>query len=80
MVGGTSAYVKLLSSFTRRMSVSQEHKRELEGILNGIKAKFGGTPVIAPLAREVTYDDLLTMNCIADALGLACSSFAAWGR
>lgn len=79
MVGGTAAYVKLLSSITKRMSVSPEHKRELEGILNGIKAKFRGTPVITPLAREITYDDLLTINCIADALGLACSSFAAWG-
>ncbi len=79
MVGGTSAYEKLLRSFTKRMSVSPEHKRELEGILNGIKAKYRGTPVITPLAREITYDDLLTINCIADALGLACSSFAAWG-
>jgi hypothetical protein len=61
------------------MSIAGKRKQELQGILDGIEARFGGTPVVAALFREITYDDLLAMNCVADALASACSSFVAWG-
>ncbi|MFQ5590353.1 MAG: C45 family autoproteolytic acyltransferase/hydrolase [Phycisphaerae bacterium] len=77
--GGSAVYEAALIPFSRRMHVSDRYKQELEGIMEGIGKRCGGPAPVTALGRPITYDDLLAMNCMADALSLACSSFAVWG-
>jgi len=53
---------------------------ELRGMLAGIERRLDGKTTVPRLGRALTLDDLIAVNCIPDAAGLGCSSFAAWGQ
>jgi hypothetical protein len=62
------------------MSPRPIHQREMEGIVEGMRAKLGAAgATIAALGRPLEYRDILAVNCLSDRLGPMCSSFAVWG-
>lgn len=50
-----------------------------EAVIDGIEAKDGDLLEIPELNREIQPIDLVACAALPDFLGLACSSFAAWG-
>jgi len=55
-----------------------EYRQELQGIVSGMKAR--GTDIfIDDLGRDITVDDLWTMNLIPDLSRYGCSVVFAWG-
>ncbi len=63
-----------------RFKFSAEETAELEGLMEGIKAKLPAEKlVLEPLDREVDLNDLKALNTFGDWYGLGCSSVAAWG-
>jgi len=78
--GGPQRYEALRGRMLAVMKLPDEIPAELRGILRGIEAKLNNDAHIAALGRALQYEDLVAMNCIPDAAGVACSSFAVWGE
>ncbi len=64
----------------QRMTISKSYQEELEGIVDGGKARLNGDIKVPALGRALEYRDLVAINCIPDTARMGCSSFAAWGR
>ena len=77
--GGPQQYETLRGRMIQIMALPPAAQDELTGMLRGINARKGGAATVAALGRAFEYEDLVAMNCIPDAAGVACSSFAAWG-
>jgi len=77
--GGPQQYETLRGRMLAVMKLPGDIPAELRGMLRGIEAKMKDGARIAPLGRALQYEDLVAMNCIPDAAGVACSSFAVWG-
>ena len=77
--GGPEGFTAMSAKFRELMKIPKPYLAELRGIKAGLEAKKGGDITITALDRELTLRDLVAMNCIPDSIGIACSSFAAWG-
>lgn len=53
---------------------------EIRGLLDGISAAQGGTPLIKPLKRPLQLDDLILMNATDTLRAFGCSGFTLWGE
>jgi len=78
--GGSQHYEKMAAFSRQSMSVDARYRAELNGIVEGIRAKIGKEPVIPSLGRAIDETDLLTFNCLPELSMLGCSSFAVWGE
>lgn len=58
--------------------VSDELRRESQGIVDGMKAAGGAE--VPGLGRALTANDLLVLNAMTDLLSIGCSSLSAWGE
>jgi hypothetical protein len=62
-----------------RFSVPSKYQNEAQGIYDGLVAK--GVSLTHPgLAREITVEDILCANAVADYIMFACSSVSGWGQ
>jgi hypothetical protein len=48
--------------------------------MTGMKERLGAAPTSKVLGREITFDDILALNCVPDLAPVACSTFMAWGK
>ncbi len=78
--GGPSGHARSVAKVSAIMKIPDDYRREIEGMLAGIRAKRGGKVAVPCLGRKLEYEDLLVMNCIPDSSPFGCSSFAAWGN
>lgn len=78
--GGAAQFKTMKKRLRKIMDVPPTYLNELRGMLAGIKRKRDGDTTVPRLGRNLKLSDLVTMNCIPDAVGFGCSSFAAWGR
>src|ERR1043166_4230303 len=76
---GIGAYEGLSKQLLTKMKVARPYQEEMEGMVEGFKARLGGHVTIPSLSRDLEYRDLLAMNCVPETAQLGCSSFAAWG-
>ena len=74
-------YETLLLPAVRRQFVwSPAHERELRAIGRGMRDRLApATPRSEVLDRELTVDDLLAANALADWFGMMCATVSAWG-
>ena len=64
-----------------RFKFSADETAELEGLMEGIKARLPKEKLtLAALGREVDLTDLKALNTFGDWYGLGCSSVAVWGE
>jgi len=81
--GGAKRYNDLLDKFVHPPFVvtSPRMRAEIQGIVEGMTRRLGADGMRMPaLDRPIDERDLLAFNLISDLSGIACSSFAAWGR
>jgi len=64
-----------------KMTIPQIYADELSGIFDGMESKFEGPVYIDGFDRNLTYEDLVAVQCFEDILKMQnqCSSFCAWG-
>jgi hypothetical protein len=68
------------NAFLPRVQLSEDEKAELQGLYEGIRECVGTSGLKLERAqRPLDVQDLLAINCLADWIPTACSSFAAWG-
>lgn len=79
-------FLPIYEAWTRKSIVPKflfapEEIEELEGILEGIVARYGEAGLhLEALGRKVDLLDLKAINTFGDWYGLGCSSLALWGR
>lgn len=80
IVSNPGVYEALLVPTVRRQFVwSDEHTAELDAILKGVRDRLGGEARSEVLGRELTVEDLMAGNTLADWFGMFCSTFSVWG-
>ena len=77
--GGREGFDKMVAFAKTRMVIDAKYKAELEGVVDGMRAKLGRDAEVAVLGHPLRYEDLLTFNCLPELAMLGCSSFAVWG-
>ncbi|MBX3394196.1 MAG: hypothetical protein KF841_02395 [Phycisphaerae bacterium] len=77
--GGPQGYEQNVSRIGLLMTFGQAYRDEMQGIYDGVRESSGGNMEIKSLGRNLTPEDIIAMNCIADSAGFGCSSFATWG-
>lgn len=78
--GGPKRYEALARNLDHVMAVPSPYLVEIEGMLAGIEKRLDGKTTIPMLGRKIERKDLVAINCVPDAVGFGCSSFAAWGN
>ena len=69
---------EVISNHLQKFTIPTEYTEEIEGIMDGMKARNSDQPVfITGLNRNITLNDLIALNC--DLIRISCSSFSAWG-
>jgi hypothetical protein len=69
----------ILPYWSVRFSVPSKYQQEAQGLYDGLVAK--GISLIHPgLVREITVQDILCYNAVADFIMFACSSVSGWGQ
>lgn len=64
-----------------RFAFEADEAEELEGLLEGLRARRGAEGLEVPgLARPVGLTDLQALNTFGDWYGMGCSSLAVWGE
>ncbi len=71
-----TVFLGLLEKFTW----SEDESAELDGIVDGVRAKLGEDVKVPGTARRFARRDVVGINTIADLLPLACSSFTITGK
>ena len=77
--GGREGFERMVAFSKTRMVIDAKYKAELEGVVDGMRAKLGRDAKVDALGHPVRYEDLLTFNCLPELAMLGCSSFAVWG-
>jgi len=72
-----SLYVLVDAIAPHLFTIPESLRDEAEGIIAGIKAS-GADPMIKPIGREITVNDLLLCNAVGDIGAMACSCQMAW--
>lgn len=78
--GGPTQYEATTQLVPLMMNIPDVYQEELRGLLAGVEARLDGKTTVPRLNRKLAIRDLVTVNCIPDSAGFACSSFVAWGR
>jgi hypothetical protein len=76
-IGG---YAKVVELVERDIKHEKPRCEELDGMLEGMRAKLGGAGLRIPrLDRPITAADLWVLNSVGEWNRFFCSSFSAWG-
>jgi hypothetical protein len=76
-IGG---YAKVQELVERDIKHEKPYREELDGMLEGMRAKLGEAGLRIPrLARPITAADLWVLNSVGEWNKFFCSSFSAWG-
>lgn len=78
LLPGNTDYKKISKAILPALQRTEAHVQEVEGIVEGLRAKFGGEALAIPrIGRELSADDFWVLMSLPD---VRCSSFAVWGR
>jgi len=79
LLANSDDYERKILPLVKHFDLESSQEQELQGVLDGIRARLGDRAVFKSKGRPLTYDDLLAYNTCGDWYRQACSSFAAWG-
>lgn len=69
----------LIPAVRRQFVWPEDTLREVEALMAGARERLGGPPRSKVLERDLTADDVLAANALADWFGLFCTAMTVWG-